>query len=210
MFANSPFTIIDTAIIRSSRLVAFCKFRKTLRKNMCWSLVLHEAANLQCLTLPKKRLQRRCFLVIFSEEHPFYRTSSNGCFCLITHSVYKLPRPNRPPGYFQSANGPMVSHALRHMMYGYIYIYIYICIYIIYIYISLYLYIQVCVLYLNEECVLGEAKMFFVKDFLQLTFSLLMVFLTWHCCIRILSFPKNITLYFLTANPLDIELKMNV
>ena len=24
-----------------------------------------------------------------------------------------------PPGYYQSANGPMVIHALGHMMYGY-------------------------------------------------------------------------------------------
>ena len=25
-----------------------------------------------------------------------------------------------PTGYYQSANGPMVTHALGHMMYGYI------------------------------------------------------------------------------------------
>ena len=24
-----------------------------------------------------------------------------------------------PPGYYQSANGPMVTHAFGHMMYGY-------------------------------------------------------------------------------------------
>ena len=24
-----------------------------------------------------------------------------------------------PPGYYPSANGPMVAHALGHMMYGY-------------------------------------------------------------------------------------------
>ena len=39
-----------------------------------------------------------------------------------------------------------------------------------------------------------RSKDFFVKDFLQLTF-----FLTWHRCTIILTFSKNITLYFYTA-----------
>ena len=44
-----------------------------------------------------------------------------------------------PTGYYQSANGPMVTHALGHMMYDiYIYIYMYVYIYI-YIYTHIYI-----------------------------------------------------------------------
>ena len=48
---------IDTAIIRSSRLVVFCKtgaltnFTKFTRKHLCQSLVFNEATHLQSLTL---------------------------------------------------------------------------------------------------------------------------------------------------------------
>ena len=62
-FANSPFTgnTIDTAIIRSSHLVVFCKtcvllnFPKFTRKHLRQSLVFNEAADLQSLTLSKKK-----------------------------------------------------------------------------------------------------------------------------------------------------------
>ena len=49
----------------------------------------------------------------------------------------------------------------------------------------------------------------FVKDFLQLTFNSLTFFLTWHRCIIMLTFPKNI-FYFHTAISQTIELKINV
>ena len=45
-----------------------------------------------------------------------------------------------PPGYHH--NGFVATHALGHMMYGYIYIYIYI--YNIYIYIYIYILITSC------------------------------------------------------------------
>ena len=55
-----------------------------------------------------------------------------------------------------------------------------------------------------------RSKDFFARDFLPLTCSSLRFFLTWHLCIIILTFPKNIILNFHTAIPLTIELKMNV
>ena len=56
-----------------------------------------------------------------------------------------------------------------------------------------------------------KSEDFFVKDFLQLTLSSLAVFLTWHHCIIILTFPKNIIFqHFHRAFPLIMELKMNV
>ena len=63
---------------------------------------------------------------------------------------------------------------------------------------------------LIKECVVGGMRIFFVQDFLHLTFSSLAFFLTWHCCIIILTFPQNIILCFHTAIPQDIELKLNV
>ena len=64
LFANFTFTATDTAIIRSSRLVLFCK--KILITNFA-KLILNEAVDLQHLTLSKKRLPHRYFLVNFGK-----------------------------------------------------------------------------------------------------------------------------------------------
>ena len=72
MFANTPFTTIATAIIRSSRQVLLCKFRKIHKKT------------------PKKRFQHRCFLVN-SVKFPitsFLKNASDGCFSINTLYVY--------------------------------------------------------------------------------------------------------------------------
>ena len=56
-FANSPFTTIDTAIIRRSRPVAFCKkavstnFADFTRKHLRSRLIFNEVADLLGLTL---------------------------------------------------------------------------------------------------------------------------------------------------------------
>ena len=73
--ANSPFVTnnIDTAIIRSSRLVVFCKkgvltnFPKFTRKHLRQSLVFNEAAHLQSLTLSKKGIPTQMFSCEFCE-----------------------------------------------------------------------------------------------------------------------------------------------
>ena len=64
---------IDTAIIRGSRLVVYCKtdvltnFTKFTRKHLRQGLVFNEAAYLQSLTLSKKRIPRQMFSCQFSE-----------------------------------------------------------------------------------------------------------------------------------------------
>ena len=64
MFANSRFTTVDTAIIRSSHPMIFWKravltnFAKFTRK---------QVAHPHNLTLRKKRFQYSCFLVVFSK-----------------------------------------------------------------------------------------------------------------------------------------------
>ena len=66
------------------------KFHKIHKKNLCWSLVLNEIADLQHLALSKKTLWRRCFLVNFWEisQNTVFIESLWTAFCLITHSVY--------------------------------------------------------------------------------------------------------------------------
>ena len=80
-FANFPFSTIYPAIIRSSGPIEFWeksvlyKYCKIHKKNLCWNsrvLVLNEVANLQRLTLSKKRPWHRCFLVNFWKF--FYKT----------------------------------------------------------------------------------------------------------------------------------------
>ena len=66
------------------------KFNKIHKKNLCWSLVLNEIADLQHLALSKKTLWHRCFLVNFweiSQKTAFIEPLWTA-FCLITHSVY--------------------------------------------------------------------------------------------------------------------------
>ena len=67
---NSLLTSIDTAIIRSSRPVVFCKkdfltnFAKFTRKDLRYRLIFNEVAGLHSFTLSKKkRFWYRCFLV---------------------------------------------------------------------------------------------------------------------------------------------------
>ena len=59
------------------------------------------------------------------------------------------------------------------------------------------------------ECIVGGVRIFFAKDFLQLTFSSL-PFFDVTSLYYILTFPKNIIFHVHTANPMDIELKINV
>ena len=55
-----------------------------------------------------------------------------------------------------------------------------------------------------------EEILSFIKDFIQLTFSSLTFFLTWNRCIVILTFLKNVNLYFHIAISLGIVHKLNV
>ena len=54
-------------------------------------------------------------------------------------------------------------------------------------------------LYFDEECTIVWKDNFFVKGFIQLTFSTSRFFLTWNRFVIILTFPKNIILYFHAA-----------
>ena len=53
-------------------------------------------------------------------------------------------------------------------------------------------------------------RKFFVNDFLQLTHSFLTFFLTLYCCIKFLTFPKIVFLYFHIEIPLEIGCKFNI
>lgn len=53
-------------------------------------------------------------------------------------------------------------------------------------------------------------RKFFVNDFLQLTHSFLTFFLTLYCCIKFLTFPKIVFLYFHIKIPLEIGCKFNI
>lgn len=128
------------------------KFNKIHKKNLCWSLVLSEIADLQHLALSKKTLWHRCFLVNFweiSQKTAFIEPLWTA-FCLITHSVYYPTTTSR----LNSSLRTILLWGMRSW----------------------------------------RSKDFFVKDFLQL-----MLFLTWHRCTVILTFSKNIILYFYTA-----------
>ena len=94
---NSPFITIDTAIIRSSRLVVFCKksvlmnFAKFTWKHLRFSLVLNEAADPQSLTLSKKEISAQIFFCEFCEisRNTFFKNHLDGCFSINTFRLFK-------------------------------------------------------------------------------------------------------------------------
>ena len=83
-------------MIRRSRPVVFCKkdalknFAKFIRKHLRYSFIFNKVTNLQHLTLSKKRLRHRCFLLSFVKLliTPFLKNTWDGCFCVISRSVY--------------------------------------------------------------------------------------------------------------------------
>ena len=119
-FANSHFTINDTAIIKNSQPVAVCKksvltnFVIFTTKHKCWSLLFNEVAVLQRLTLTNMRVWHRYILTNFAKffvitflENPF------GRLLLYNHSFFVLPHHDVlsfqkrchtyfPAGYFLS------------------------------------------------------------------------------------------------------------
>ena len=80
----------------SSRPDVFCKkgvlrnFANFTGKRLCQSLFFNKVAG---LTVLKKRLWLRCFLVnftnTFSQEHLFLQNTSRGCFC--SHGIHMNP-----------------------------------------------------------------------------------------------------------------------
>ena len=59
-------------------------FTKFTGKHLCQSLFFNKVVGLRPVTLLKKRLWHRCFLVNFVKflRHRFYRTPLGDCFCL--------------------------------------------------------------------------------------------------------------------------------
>ena len=72
LFLRKQLTV-DTAIIRSSRLVVFCKkgvltnFAKFTRKHLHQGLVFNETADIQSLTLSKKEIPTQMFSCEFCQ-----------------------------------------------------------------------------------------------------------------------------------------------
>ena len=104
MFANSPFTTIDTAIIRSSRPVVFLQISQNSQENsytkgsFLMKLQIYRITTLSkkrfyrvtVIALSKKILQHRCFLVNSAKflRTLFLKNPSDGCFCLNTRFGY--------------------------------------------------------------------------------------------------------------------------
>ena len=110
MFANSPFFNIDIATIKSSRLVVLCE--KSVPTIFAWKHLLlrldfNEVADLQNLTLSKKRFQHRCFFVI----------SANIRIKAILTLSWRRPLPYRNQSIDllrQSMNWFLYDSGLRH------------------------------------------------------------------------------------------------
>ena len=88
-FANSPFTSVDTAIIRSSH--RRCSLRKTVLRNFTNFTEKHLCQIsffLRPATLLKKRLWHRCYPMNFVKflRTSFSQNTSEGCFCIIRSS----------------------------------------------------------------------------------------------------------------------------
>ena len=77
-FVNTSFPTIDTAIIRSSRLVLFCK------RDAAKRMFLKISQNLQENTKKKKRFQLRCFYVNSGK----FLITSDDCFGINIPSIY--------------------------------------------------------------------------------------------------------------------------
>ena len=88
---------IDIAIIRSSRLVVFCKkgiltkFAKFTRKHLRQGLVFNEAADLEFNFNEKKRFWHRCFIVNFARFliTTLLKKPLDGCFCRNPFRLFK-------------------------------------------------------------------------------------------------------------------------
>ena len=103
-FANFPFTTIDTAIIRSSRPVVFCKngiptyFANFTRKHLRWRLVFKKVAVLQSLTLSKQRFRhKRFFCELCKISHNTFLKEPFGRLFLHKHSFCLLSQHNAWP-----------------------------------------------------------------------------------------------------------------
>ena len=107
LLANSPFTTIDTATIRSYCPLVLCEkgvptnFANFTRKHLLLGIVFNKVANLQSLTLSKTRFRCRCFLVNSGKFliKLFLRKPWDGCFYINTRFVY-FPFQKRCHTYF--------------------------------------------------------------------------------------------------------------
>ena len=72
---------------------AFRKFAKFTGKHLCQSFIFNKVAGLRLVTLLKKRLWRKCFLVNFVKflTTPFYRTPPGNCFCISGSCIQETP-----------------------------------------------------------------------------------------------------------------------
>ena len=68
---------------------AFKNFEKFTGKHQRQSLFFNKIAGLRTANLLKKRPWRSCFPVNFAKflKTPFLRSTSGGCFCILSHTV---------------------------------------------------------------------------------------------------------------------------
>ena len=98
LLVNSPFiNNIDTAIIRSSRLVVFCKkrrsceFCKIYKKTPALESRFKRSCRSIAFRFIKKRDSGTCLLVNSAKFliRPFLKNPLDGCFCINTFRLFK-------------------------------------------------------------------------------------------------------------------------